>query len=113
MKKFLKITKALSDKNRVKIIKMLQHKELCVCEIREAIGLAQPTISNHLKILENAELIMSRKEGLWVNYFLNDRSDNPLITVFLESLRDMLEDDSEILSLVKVLPQLNRKDICK
>ncbi len=113
MKKFLKITKALSDKNRVKIVKMLQHKELCVCEIREAIGLAQPTISKHLKMLENAELIMSRKEGLWVNYFLNDRSDNPLITVFLESLRDMLEDDSEILSLVKVLPQLNRKDICK
>ncbi|MBW1616801.1 MAG: winged helix-turn-helix transcriptional regulator [Deltaproteobacteria bacterium] len=113
MKKFLKITKALSDKNRVKIVKMLQHKELCVCEIREAIGLAQPTISKHLKILEDAELIMSRKEGLWVNYFLNDRSDNPLITAFLENLRNMLEDDSEILSLLKVLPQLNRKNICK
>jgi ArsR family transcriptional regulator len=113
MKKFLKITKALSDKNRVKIVKMLQHKELCVCEIREAIGLAQPTISKHLKILEDAELIMSRKEGLWVNYFLNDSSDNPLITVFLENLRNMLEDDSEILSLLKVLPQLNRKNICK
>ena len=112
MKNFLKITKALSDKNRIKIVKMLQHKELCVCEIREAIGLAQPTISNHLKILENAELIDSRKEGVWVNYFFNYKTDNPLIAEFAKLLK-ILENNPEISQVIDLLPQLDRKNICK
>ncbi|MBW1649167.1 MAG: winged helix-turn-helix transcriptional regulator [Deltaproteobacteria bacterium] len=113
MKKFLKITKVLSDKNRVKILKMLQYKELCVCEIQEGLRLAQPTVSNHLKILEDAELINYRKEGLWVNYFLNNKSDNPYISVFLKNLKYWLEADEEVAELVKVVPELNRQNICK
>ena len=46
--------KALSDPNRVKIMKMLQNRPLCVCEIKEALGVAQSTASKHLKILEDA-----------------------------------------------------------
>jgi ArsR family transcriptional regulator len=46
--------KALSDPNRVKIIKMLQQKVLCVCEMRAALNIAQPTVSKHLKLLEDA-----------------------------------------------------------
>ena len=56
MKEFIKVVKALSDPNRVKIVKMLQHKSLCVCEMRAALGVAQPTVSKHLKILEEAGL---------------------------------------------------------
>ena len=52
MKEFIKAMKALSDPNRVKIIKLLQRRVLCVCEIQEALGLAQSTASKHLKILE-------------------------------------------------------------
>jgi ArsR family transcriptional regulator, arsenate/arsenite/antimonite-responsive transcriptional repressor len=113
MKSFIKAMKALSDKNRVKIIKMLQHRELCVCEIKEGLGLAQPTVSKHLKVLEEAGFIMSRKEGLWVNYFLNDNHDNPYVSVFLENLKYWLEDDKEIVSLIKILPDLDRKIFCK
>ena len=113
MKQFLKITKALSDKNRVKIVKMLQYKELCVCEINEGLKLAQPTVSNHLKILEEAELISSRKEGLWVNYFLNNKSDDPYVSVFLKNLKYWLEQDDEIAELIKIVPTLNRQNICK
>jgi ArsR family transcriptional regulator len=40
MKNFIKVMKALSDPNRVKIVKMLQHKMMCVCELREALELA-------------------------------------------------------------------------
>jgi len=46
--------KALSDSNRVKIIKMLQHRSMCVCELREVLQVSQPTVSKHLKILERA-----------------------------------------------------------
>ena len=55
MKIFLKVMRALSDPNRVKIVKMLQHKAMCVCELRAALGVAQPTVSKHLKILEEAQ----------------------------------------------------------
>jgi len=72
MKTFVKVMKALSDPNRVKILKLLQEKVMCVCELQSAIGISQPSVSKHLKILEEAGLVDYRKEGLWVNYFLSD-----------------------------------------
>ena len=63
MKRFIKVMKALSDSNRVKMVKLFQHKVMCVCEIQSAMGLAQSTASKHLKILEEAGLITYHKEG--------------------------------------------------
>jgi len=54
MKAFIKVMKALSDPNRVKIIKMLQHKIMCVCEMQKALNVSQPAVSKHLKLLEDA-----------------------------------------------------------
>ncbi len=45
MKKFTEVMKALSDPNRVSIIKMLQHRSMCVCELQEGLGISQPTVS--------------------------------------------------------------------
>jgi ArsR family transcriptional regulator len=112
MKNFLKVMKALSEKNRLKMVKMLQHRELCVCEIQKGLGLAQPTISKHLKILEDAGLVISRKDGLWVNYSLNNKPDNPYVSSVLGNLRHWLEDDPEIKMLIEKLPGLNRENIC-
>ncbi len=61
MKDFVDVMKALSDPNRVRIVKMLQHKTLCVCEIQAILQIAQPSVSKHLKILENAGLVESKK----------------------------------------------------
>ena len=104
--------KALSEKNRLKMVKMLQHRELCVCEIQAGLGLAQPTVSKHLKTLEDAELVISRKQGLWVNYSLNNKPDNPFASSLLGNLRHWLEDDSEMQELIEKLPELNRENIC-
>ena len=113
MKSFLKAMKALSDKNRLKIIKMLQHRELCVCEIHAGLGLAQSTVSKHLKILEDAGFVEYRKEGLWVNYSLSNGADNPFAASLLGNLRHWLEDEPEIISIIEKLPELNRENICK
>ena len=67
---FIRVMKALSDPNRVKIMKMLEAKELCVCEITALLGLAQSTVSKHLKMLEDAGLVASWRDGAWVNYRL-------------------------------------------
>jgi len=113
MKDFLKVTKAISDKNRVKIIKMLQHKTMCVCEMREALQLAQPTVSKHLKLLEDAGLVVSYKDGLWVNFSLANGADSPYVASILGNLRHWLDDDPEVRKLVERLPFINREIICK
>jgi ArsR family transcriptional regulator len=104
--------KALSDPNRVKMIKLLQRRVLCVCEIKEALGLAQSTASKHLKILEEAGLITFFKEGLWVNYRLADGAKSPYVANMLGNLRHWLEDDPEVVALTTRLPGIRRDLIC-
>jgi len=67
-----KFFKALADETRLRILKLLEVREMCVCEIMVALDLTQPTASHHLSILENAGLIKNRKEGKWVFYSLVD-----------------------------------------
>jgi ArsR family transcriptional regulator len=113
MKPFLKVMKALSDPNRVKIIKMLQQRVLCVCELKAALNVAQPTVSKHLKLLEDAGLVMSDKDGLWVNYRLTDGGSSPYAATVLGNLRHWLNDEKQIVDLVKMLPSIRREDVCK
>ncbi len=110
---FIKIMKALSDPNRVKIVKMLQHRPLCVCEIRSGLGISQPNVSNHMKILQNAGLVESLKNGLWVNYSLADGRDSPYAASLLGNLRHWLDDDPRIAELVKKVPSLDREKILR
>lgn len=112
MKNFIKVMKALSDKNRIKIVKMLQYREMCVCEIQKALQLAQPTVSKHLQILEDAGLVCFKKKGLWVNYSLNFHPNTPYASAILGNLRHWLEDDPEIRHLLEILPNINREKIC-
>ncbi len=111
MKDFIKTMKALSDPNRVRIIKMLQYRSLCVCEIQASLEIAQPTVSNHLKILEEAGFVDYKREGQWVNYHLS--GTNPYSAAMLEKLRDWLENDAKISKIIRELPHLNREIICK
>jgi ArsR family transcriptional regulator len=73
MKQYLAITKALSDPSRVRMLCALRGGELCVCQLIELLGLAPSTVSKHLSVLNQAELVDSRKEGRWVYYRLPRR----------------------------------------
>jgi DNA-binding transcriptional ArsR family regulator len=64
--------KALADETRLRIVKLLGVREMCVCEVMVALGLTQPTASHHLGLLENAGLVKDRKEGKWVFYSIAD-----------------------------------------
>jgi len=112
MKVFIKVTKALSDANRVKIVKMLQHKTMCVCELTTALELAQPTVSKHLKILEDAGLVLSKKDERWVNYYLSDGKGSPYAASLLGNMKHWLEEDPDIVDLVTRLPEIKRENIC-
>ena len=112
MRHFLKITKALSDKTRVRIFKMLQKKTMCVCEVRAVLGIAQSTTSKHLQILEDAGLIKRTKEGLWVNYDIDDNSRNPFAGQIIEDLKGMFNDDPEVTADIEKAKQANRLELC-
>jgi ArsR family transcriptional regulator len=113
MREFIKVMKALSDPNRVKMIKMLQRRVLCVCELQGALGLAQSTVSKHLKILEEAGMITYLKDGLWVNYRLADGAKSQYVASLLGNLRHWLENDAEVEALLNRLPEIRREFICK
>ena len=112
MKAFTKTMKALSDTNRVKIVKMLQRKHMCVCEIQAALGISQSSVSKHLKTLEEAGFVDYQKDGLWVNYHLTDGSASPYVSSLLGNLRYWLEDEPDITALIEQLPYIRREEIC-
>ena len=112
VEEFIKVMKAMPDSNRVKLLKMLQKRGMCVCEIQAALGIAQPTVSKHLKILEAAGLVGREKDGLWVNYFLADGARSPYAASLLGNLRHWLNDDPQIQDLMKRSEGLDRKVLC-
>lgn len=70
-KRFTKTFKAFSDKSRLRIVKILASKEMTVNEIVAEMGLSQPTVSRHLAILREADIVIDRRDGQQVFYSLN------------------------------------------
>lgn len=86
--------KALADKNRLRIMAaLLQHDELCVCQLTEFLGVAGATASRHLSLLQKANLVQSRKVGRWV--YCRLRNDLPH-EFPMDWLKEHLLEDSEI-----------------
>ncbi|MBF8437168.1 winged helix-turn-helix transcriptional regulator [Halanaerobiaceae bacterium Z-7014] len=86
------IFKALSDPTRLKIINALRVKELCVCDIQEAVGLSTSAVSHQLRILRNLDLVKYRKEGRQAIYSL---ADEHVLALFSQGLEHVLESIPE------------------
>ncbi len=65
------IFKALCDENRIKILQLLQSGEKCACVLLDDLHITQPTLSHHMKILCDSEIVMGRKEGKWTHYSIS------------------------------------------
>lgn len=72
MKNLAKIFKALSAETRLRILALLTHGELCVCDLMAVLQLPQSTVSRHLAYLRNTGLVVDRREGAWMYYRLED-----------------------------------------
>lgn len=112
-KKSIILFKALSDENRLRILKMLQTKPLCVCEITKVLKLATSTVSKHLSILRDAGFIVEEKEGKWVNYMINPRPDDSRISSILSSLDFWMADEEIIISDKNKIKSIDRYTLCK
>lgn len=67
-KAMLPVLKALSERTRLRIVKLLMEQELCVCEMMFVLGLAQSRLSHQLRILRAAGLVEDRRDGQWIIY---------------------------------------------
>ncbi len=112
MKRLINIYDMLSDKNRLRIIKLLQQKPMCVCELTYLLGIRQPSVSRHLKKLKNNGLIDSCQEGLWHEYFLPEKGDK-YVQMVLGQIKNLLNDDPVILADREKVTFIDRNIICR
>lgn len=104
------ILKACADKNRIRILKLLERQKMCVCELAFVLGITQPSVSRHLKKLKKAGLIEIEQDSFWTNYFIKPR--NPYAKTILSLMQKWLnEDDIVRRDLIKV-KKADRTKLC-
>lgn len=122
MQDILNIFKALSEETRLRVLKLLDHGELCVCDIVAALDMIQPKVSFHLAVLKEAGLIKDRKQGKWVHYKIDDsdifrrflllstleRISAETVSEDIRRLKDFLKEKSEKSNVVS----LNKRTVC-
>jgi len=103
MRSTLRITKALSDIQRLRILMLLRTGELCVCQVIAVLGLAPSTVSKHLSILSGAGLLDSRKDGRWAYYRLPQGAALKTVKPVLKWLGEVLGGDDSVAKDAKKL----------
>lgn len=104
------VSSAVADPSRVRILKLLEAGELCVCQITTVLDLAPATVSKHLALLKSAGLVQLRREGKWAYYRLAEHTLNdyarPFLALVEKSLRDdrTIASDQRLLALVLATP---------
>ncbi len=110
MRDFILQAKAISDETRVRILKLLEKGELCVCQLMDILNMKQSTVSKHLGILKTAGLVEYRKNGTWTFYKLSNNLINNYNLDFLKLLL-CLKDDFLIQEDRKRLKMVAKQDI--
>ena len=105
------ILKSMSDPNRLRIIKMLEVKPLCVCEITDILKLATSTVSKHLTILKEAGLIIDNKIGRWVTYETNTSMYSIASEIYKAVTRN-LDNDPTIMKDTAIANKIKKELIC-
>ncbi len=104
--------RALANKNRLRIIKVLENCSLCVCEIKEVLGTTQPAVSRHLSILKQAGFLEGTKKAGWVYYGIS-RTKNPLIKQLLAQIFNALETEKQSAKDRRKVKKLLKTKLCK
>jgi ArsR family transcriptional regulator, arsenate/arsenite/antimonite-responsive transcriptional repressor len=85
VKETAELMKALSDETRLRILHLLHRQELCVCDLENALGLAQAKISRHLAVLRAAGLVVDERRAQWIHYRMSDGWWVPVLDRLMEA----------------------------
>jgi ArsR family transcriptional regulator len=110
MSDIVRIFKALADETRLRVLKLLGRGELCVCEIAAALGLEQPRLSFHLRILKEAGIIVDRRQERWIVYRLNE--GDMFIRLLLLSIEERISPRQARLDLERLSGFPGREQAC-
>ena len=109
----LDILKALADKNRLRVVfALMNHKELCACQVTELLGVSGATASRHMGLLVRAGVVASRKEGRWVYYRLDREAAAPLFRWLEKAIAESEECRADFQALEKIA-RIGRGDLCR
>ncbi|WP_010243109.1 ArsR/SmtB family transcription factor [Acetivibrio cellulolyticus] len=117
MDNLINLFSILSDKTRLRILLLLQSKELCVCEIFAALNMSQPRVSRQLAILKQSKIIKDRREGKWAYYRIDENDYSRYLISIISMIPDYLKDDPEfnndLALLQKISDNKNKTVSCK
>jgi len=111
MKELEQYFKALSDTNRLRILNLLLHGELCVCDIQHVLASSQPNVSRHLAYLKNSGLVLDRRDGLRIFYRLAEPKHGTKKKLF-EFLQDAYKSDEELQEDISRLREAIKEGSC-
>lgn len=106
MKDAVKTLKALADPTRLRILRLLLQRDLCVCELVFILKMEQSRVSHQLRILRDAELVEDIREGRWIIYRIPRPIRKSLRLMFNEVLKAGPKD------LQKAAADRRRIDLC-
>jgi ArsR family transcriptional regulator, arsenate/arsenite/antimonite-responsive transcriptional repressor len=114
MKLLLKTIKALADGNRLRILRLLMDRPRCVCELQKALGITQPSVSKHLRILEEAGLVDRNRSGQFIDYHLAPPTDpTDQRAALMAHLIPWLQIDPELAAFSQQAKNIDRQDLCR
>lgn len=91
-----RILQAVADPNRLRILKCLQIRPCCVCELVQATGIPQSRVSRHLKVLRDAGLVTNARDAQWVEYSVVKAERGTPEAHLLALIDRCLEDDEQV-----------------
>lgn len=95
MRELEQLFKALADVNRLRILNLLLHGELCVCDIQYVLATSQPNVSRHLAYLKNSDLVIDRRDGYRIYYRLAEPKQGLRKRLF-EFLQDAYKNEEQL-----------------
>jgi len=103
LERMLEFAQAVYEKTRLRMLRVLLDRELCVCELAEALGVSSPRMSQHLQILKRAGIVNERRDGKWVYYSANPEAVDAFNHTWLEYLQTSLEANPQLKAETAVL----------
>jgi ArsR family transcriptional regulator len=94
MREMVKISKALADESRIRMLKLLLERDICVREMQEILHLSQPQVSRNLKILMDAGFLKRWREGKCIVYFAERNNNNRFCKAILDTLAESFNDNT-------------------
>lgn len=103
--------KVIAEPNRIRILMILRHKQLCVCEITAVLGLTTATVSKHLSVLNKSGFVYDIKDGKWINYSLTPSGKDLMVDDILNYLLKWFGNENLIKREYEIIQTINRDEL--